>query len=85
MNADQSVGRMVGDPKREKRVFGKTKEPLQQRFGYWLTLAEASPCWQGCYRASDGKGRGVLFISSSPWMVVFDGNRATDLVLIQGC
>ena len=85
MNVDNAVGLMVGDPKRDKLVVGKTKEQLRHRFGYLLTLADASPYLRGCYLDSSRKGRDVLFIRSSPWMVVFDGDKAIELVLVKGC
>jgi hypothetical protein len=85
MNVDNAVGLMVGDPKRDKLVIGQTKEQLRHRFGYLLKVADASPYLRGCYLDSSRKGRDVLFIRSSPWMVVFDGDTAIELVLVKGC
>jgi hypothetical protein len=40
-------------------------EQLEQRFGYLLTLAEASPDLRSCYLDSDCKSHHVLFIDKS--------------------
>ena len=57
----------------------------KDRFGPLVSSAEASPYLRGCYENSSWKDRDVLFIGQSPWTVVFDGDRATNLVLIKGC
>jgi len=85
LNSDEATGTMVGDPNRSKLVVGKTKAQLRERFGSLLPPADASPYLVGCYRDSDWKDRDVLFIGQSSWMVVFDGDKATNLVLIKGC
>jgi hypothetical protein len=85
MDVDAATGTMIGDPGREKLVFEKTRVQLQEKFGYLLTVKDASPYWRSCYRNSAWKARNVLFIRMSPWMVVFDGDKATELVLIKGC
>ena len=85
MNPDIATETMIGDAGRDKLVIGKTKEQLRNRFGYLLTPANASQYLRTCYQNSSWKDRDVLFIRQSPWMIVFDGNKATDLVLIKGC
>ncbi len=85
MNLDSVTGTMIGDPGREKLVVGKTKSQLQERFGYLLPPTDASPYLRGCYQDSSWKNRDVLFIRKSPWMVVFDSDRATELILVKGC
>jgi hypothetical protein len=85
MNLDSVTGPMIGDPGREKLVVGKTKSQLQERFGYLLPPADASPYLRDCYQDSSWKNRDVEFIRKSPWMVVFDGDRATELILVKGC
>ncbi|HLY60844.1 MAG TPA: hypothetical protein VKV95_08860 [Terriglobia bacterium] len=85
LNFDAATGVMVGDPGRDKLVVGKTKTQLRDRFGSLLSSAETSPYLRGCYQNSSWKGREVLFIGQSPWMIVFDGDKATNLVLIKGC
>jgi len=85
MDLDRATGTMIGDIARERIVLGKTKEQLRGRFGYLTTLAETSPYRRGCYFSSGWVGKEVLFIRKSDWMVVFEGERATELVLIKGC
>jgi hypothetical protein len=85
MDLDTASGTMIGDGSREKLVLGKTKAKLREKFGYLSTLSEASPYLSGCYQNSDWKGTDVLFIRKSPWMIVFNGDEATKLVLIKGC
>jgi hypothetical protein len=85
MNLDVATDTMIGDASRNKLVVGKTKLQLKNRFGYLLTVAETSQYLRGCYQSSPWNDREVLFIRQSPWMIVFDGDKATNLVLIKGC
>jgi hypothetical protein len=85
MNPDIATETMIGDSGRDKIVVGKTKLQLRNKFGYLVAPADASPYLMGCYKTSPWKDRDALFIRKSPWMVVFDGERATDLVLVKGC
>jgi hypothetical protein len=80
---------MLRDPNRNELVIGKGKEQLSQEFGRLLTLREASPYYQmGCseYHRYSGyhQGEGVFFIKDSPWMIVSQDGKATDLVLMKG-
>ncbi len=84
-NLDVATAAMVGDPYRDKLVVGKTKAQLRDKFGSLLSPAEASSYLRGCYQNSAWKDRDVLFIRQSSWMVVFDGDKATNLVLVKGC
>jgi hypothetical protein len=85
MDLDTAAETMIGDAYRNDLVVGKTKAQLRDRFGFLLTLADTTPYNRGCYQDSSLKDKNVLFIRQSPWMVVFDGDKATDLVLIKGC
>lgn len=85
MNIDKATGTMVGDASRDKLVVGKTKSQLQERFGYLSTPAEVSPYLRRCYQDSSWKNQNALFIRNSQWMVIFDGDRAIELVLVKGC
>jgi hypothetical protein len=85
MNIDVATGTMVGDPNRDKLVVGKPKAQLRDKFGLLVLPADASPYLRGCYQTSSWKNREVVFIGQSSWMVVFDGDKATNLVLIKGC
>jgi hypothetical protein len=85
LNLDEATGTMAGDPNRDRVVVSKTKAELRNKFGSLLPPADASPYLRGCYQSSDWKSRDVFFIGQSPWMVVFDGDKATNLVLMKGC
>jgi hypothetical protein len=84
IDLDVAAGTMIGDSGAEKLVVGKTKAQLQNRFGSLLSPAEVSPYLRDYYQNSLWKDRDVLFIRQSPWMVVFDGEKATNLLLIKG-
>jgi hypothetical protein len=83
MDTDLAAFTMVRDPGRDKLVVGKTKEELQKRFGNLLTLEQVSQYYRNGYDLG-WKGKDVLFIKNSPWMIVFDRDRATSLVLMKG-
>jgi hypothetical protein len=84
MNLDTATGTMIGDRGREKLVIGKTKAQLRRKFGYVLTPSEAQPYMRSCYVESSWRDRDVVLIRNSPWMVVFEGERAAELVLCKG-
>jgi hypothetical protein len=85
MNLDTAADTMIGDGGSDRLVIGNTKAQLRNRFGYLLAPADAPQYLKGCYQNSGWKNKEVLFIRQSPWMVVFDGDKATQLVLIKGC
>ena len=85
VDLDRATGTMIGDAHRDELVVGKTRAQLEEKFGYVLTRDQVAPYLRGCIQTSPWKDRNVLFIRSSPWMVVFDGDKATDLVLVKGC
>jgi hypothetical protein len=85
MNLDVAADLMVGDPGRDRIAVGKTKGELRERFGYLLGPGDASPYLRTCFESSPWRDRDVLFIRKSHWMVVFDGERAANLILIKGC
>jgi hypothetical protein len=85
MSLRQATSAMVGDAHRDELVLGKTRAQLQGRFGPLIPLVDASPYLRGCYENSARKGKDVLFIDNSSWMVVFDGDKAVELVLVKGC
>ena len=83
-NPDLVLGAMIGDSQRDRLVLGKTKTELRDKFGVLLTPEEASSYLRGSYESSSWKGKDVRFIRQSPWMVVFDHDKAIELVLIKG-
>jgi hypothetical protein len=85
MNLDMATGTMIGDNHRNELVLGKSEEDLRKRFGYLTLPADASPYLRNCYADLSWKGMKVMFIRSSPWMIVFRDDKAAELVLIKGC
>ena len=84
MDLDTAAWTMIGDADRDRIVIGRTKSELRNRFGQLLTPADATPYLRGCYLLY-WKGEDALFIRTSPWLIIFEDDRATDLVLIKGC
>ena len=85
MDLDTALGTMIGDRNREKLVIGKTKDQLRGKFGYLLPPSEAGPYMQACYADSAWKQNAtVLLLRRGPWMVKFEGDKATDLMLCKG-
>lgn len=77
---------MIGDEHREELVVGKKKTDIRNRFGSLLAPTQVSPYLRKCYQQSAWKNKAdVLFIGQSSWMIIFDGERATNLVFIKGC
>ena len=85
IDLDLAADTMIGDAHRDELVLGKTKAQLEKKFGYTLTREQITPYLRGCSQAPPWRDRNVLFIRRSPWMVVFDNYKATELVLIKGC
>ena len=85
MDPDVATDTMIGDPGRDALVLGKTKRQLRDKFEYLALPADASPYLRTCHQRSPWKDKDVLFIRKSPWMVVFDGDTATNLILVKGC
>jgi hypothetical protein len=76
---------MIGDPGRDRIVVGRTAAQLQRRFGTLLPPSDAPAYLRDCYLSSPWKNSFVRFIPDSSWMIVFDGDVATKLVLVKGC
>jgi len=85
MDLDIATDTMIGDSDRASLVVGKTVPELRSRFGFLLESTQALPYLRNCYQTSFWKDKKVLFIRTKPWMVVIEGDRATELVLIKGC
>ena len=84
MNLDEAVETMIGDLGRDKLVVGKSKVQLQKKFGYLVSPSDAHPYMKSCYLESPWKDRDVLLIRDGPWMVLFSGEKATELRLCKG-
>ena len=85
MNIDIATGTMIGDGSRDALVVGKTKSELRDRFEYLTAPGAASPYLQTCLASSPWNGRDAAFLRKSPWLVIFDGEKAIDLILFKGC
>jgi hypothetical protein len=85
MDIDRATNTMIGDPARDSIVVGKSKAQLQKRFGYLVAPTNASQYLRSCFQDSPWKDKDALFIRDSPWVVMFDNDRVTQLVLIKGC
>jgi hypothetical protein len=85
LDPDIATGTTISDGGRDRLVVGKTKQQLRDRFGYLVKPSDASPYLRNCYENSSWKNGDALFIRKSPWMVVFSGDIATNLILMKGC
>jgi hypothetical protein len=85
MDLDRATDTMVEDSHRDELVVRKTRRQLEKKFGYLLAREQATAYLRECLQDSPWKDRDILFIRSSAWMVVFDGEKAAELVLIKGC
>jgi len=85
IDPDVALDIMVGDFHPEHLVVGKTPEELRTRFGSLTPLSAASPYLRNCHATSSWNKNAVVFLRSSPWMVVLENGRARDLVLVKGC
>jgi hypothetical protein len=82
---DQATSTMILDVHRDDLVIGKTRGELVKRFGYVISLDQASDYIKYCYSNSDYRGKQVLFLRKSNWQVVMKNGRAEELVLVKGC
>jgi hypothetical protein len=85
IDLDRAADTMVGDSHRDELVVGKTKTQLEKKFGDLRSRDEVTSYLRECSQAPPWKDRNVLFIRRSLWMVVFDHDMATQLVLMKGC
>ena len=86
MDLGEALATMVGDVYPDHLVVGRTRDQLVNRFGYIMNLNQTSTYNRFCYDTSPNyRGKEVLFLRSSNWMVVMHGGKATDLVLLKGC
>jgi len=85
LDPDVALATMVGDPGRDGLVLGRSKAQLRNEFGALISPGDASVYLRSCYENSSWKEKDVMFLGPSSWMVVFDHDKATELVLIKGC
>ena len=83
MDLDQVCATMSHDSS-DKLVLGKSKAQLEQRFGFLTKPENAEPYLDESYKNSWFSGKDVLFIRHSPWAIVFENGKATNLILVKG-
>jgi hypothetical protein len=84
LNPDVALDTMIGDRHRDRLIIGKTREDLRRKFGQLRPPQEASDYYRKTYEEGPYHGMDVSFLRASPWMVVFDRDKAAKLVLIKG-
>jgi hypothetical protein len=92
MNLDHAVEAMIHDTWAVKLVKGKTKDQLTEQFGNIRTYNQARPYDQYCATSPEAvgqlgihpKGKEVVMLRDSDWLVILDNGKAVDLVLCKG-
>jgi hypothetical protein len=92
MNLDHAVEGMIHDTWAVKLVKGKTKEQLIQQFGNIRTYSQARSYDQYCATFPEtvgqlgvhSRGKEVVMLRDSDWLVILDQGKAVDLVLCKG-
>jgi len=83
MDPHRALSIMTHDAYSDRLVVGKTKEQLQNRFGFVRTEEQVSPYLRE-YCAASRPNAEVLFLNSNNYMVVMHNDRAVELVLCKG-
>lgn len=84
LGIDDALDTMIEDPHRDSIVIGKTKEQLASRFGF-VSSAPGNGYIKYCFDNSPYRGKSVLFIRNSNWMVLMKDGTADGLVRAKGC
>ena len=93
MNLDHALGGMTHDTWAVRLVQGKTKEQqLTERFGTIRSYEQARPYDQYCANFPEtvgelgvhAKGKEVVMLRDSDWLVILNEGKAVDLVLCKG-
>lgn len=84
MNPDTALQTMIGDTRREALVIGESREALARQFGYITSPEDASAYYRSSYEKGPYHQKEVAFLRSSPWMVVFDHGKVSNLILVKG-
>lgn len=82
-DADVVYRSMVGDPDRDALVVGLTVAQIECRFGPLRTGANCTE-YQRHYVERDLSDCQFRWLGDSPWAVVLENGRATDLRLMKG-
>jgi hypothetical protein len=83
MDPTRALGIMTHGANSDRLVLGRSRQQLQQRFGFVRTVEQVSPYLRN-YCAAARPGAEVLFLNSSNWMIVMQRDRAVELVLCKG-
>jgi len=84
LRIDDALDIMIRDPHRNSVVIGKTKDQLANRFGF-VSSAQGNSYVRYCFDNSPYRGKSVLFIRNSNWMVLMNDGIADGLLLAKGC
>lgn len=84
MNLDDVTAVMTRAVSPDKLVVGKSVSELRERFGFLLDPSQTTEYYRECNATPAGRNKHVRFLRNSPWMVIFDGDKATGLVLCKG-
>ena len=82
---EEIVGALHNDPERLAVVQGKSEAQLRAMFGVLLRPDQATPALDACYRDSSWSHMKARYLRDSWFMVVFDHDKATDLILMKPC
>jgi hypothetical protein len=82
---DEIVEALHNDPERLSVVQGKSEAQLREMFGVLLRPDQATPALNACYQGSSWSHMKARYLRNSWFMVVFDHDRVTDLILMKPC
>lgn len=85
MDLDRATGELNLDVHRETLIVGKTRQQLNEKFGFTNSLEEATPYVRSCVLNSPYGKSEVLQLRRSNWVVVMQGRRAAQLISVEGC
>jgi hypothetical protein len=85
MDLDRATEEMNLDVHRETLVIGKTRQQLNQQFGYTSSLEQATPYVRSCVFNSPDYKSEIVQLRRSNWVVVMRGGRAAQLKSVEGC
>jgi hypothetical protein len=89
MNLDKAADTMMGDADRDSLVIGKTKQQLQDRFGFILPIRKSTIGLyfiRYCEPIDGWKANDDIFTIRDTWWVVhFAAGKAVDMRVAKGC